>query len=201
MIEHYLNKILKQIRATEKTKENSTELLHILEHFDPNNLTKYEFSFKAKGSRISPELRFLNMDADAYSCKNSKIFLKRLQIFEKILERKCKNKNAKKVIAALEEVSKTPMDLYFGADIEDVDALNRICGAISLHAGLLSLTMVNSSRVNPTVASDPRVGRRRLTDFLGRKGRRPLRLDSIRPRDRNRRRSPVRAGAPPQPVA
>ncbi|MCK4521735.1 MAG: radical SAM protein [Nanoarchaeota archaeon] len=115
----FFSKYLNAVPVSEKSHENAIELLNILTHFDPYNLTKFEFSFKVKDGEINKDVRFLNIDADAYSCRNSKFFLKRVQLFEKILERKCINKDFKKVVSALKRMSNTPMDLYFGADIQD----------------------------------------------------------------------------------
>jgi hypothetical protein len=99
----------------------SLNLLKILSFFDPYKLTTFEFSFKIKNKKMPREVRFLNMDPDGYSCKNKRLFLKRIELFEKILEKKCRNKDYKLVVNALKDISNTPLDIYFGADIKKDD--------------------------------------------------------------------------------
>jgi len=118
----FLSNFVKNISDSNNTFENSMNLLNILLKFDPYNMTKFEFSFKIKNSKILKIVRFLNLDCNSYSCMNSKFYLKRLRLFDKIIQDKSNKINLdsnKKVISALKYVSNFPMDLYFGADIED----------------------------------------------------------------------------------
>ncbi len=59
------------------------------------------------------------MDADAYSCKNKFLFLKRLGLYTSLMNKKASNPFLPGLIDAFSEISDTPMDLYFGADIHN----------------------------------------------------------------------------------
>ena len=126
----FRSNLLEIMPCSEKTKKNAEELLRILESFDPYNLTLFEFSFKAKESEIGDDIRFMNLDSNAYSSSSKKLFFKRLELFDKIIQKKCKNKDYKKIISVLARFSKTPKDVYFAVDIKDDDYIFGCLGFI-----------------------------------------------------------------------
>ena len=111
------------MNCSEETKKNGLWLVETLLKNDPENLTKFEASFKIKNGKIPNELRFLNFDASAYSSSSTAGFLKRLNLFHQIMKEKIGETKAEKVFRALKEVAATPVDLYFGVDVKDENFL------------------------------------------------------------------------------
>jgi len=118
-IQTFFSNFMNAVGCSKLTQENTLWVINNLIENDPKNLTKFEISFKIKNGKISKEFRFLNFDASAYSSFNTSGFLKRLKLFRQIMEGKTRNTQKEKVFKSLEEVSATPVDLYFGADIKD----------------------------------------------------------------------------------
>lgn len=85
---------------------------------DPLGKTKFETSFKVSNNRIPPKIRFLNMDSNAYSCKSGALFLERLKLYRGLMAGKTRNPSLPDLMEALAAIFRTPMDLYFGADID-----------------------------------------------------------------------------------
>ena len=54
-------------------------------------ITKYEISFKLRDDKIDNELRFLNLDCNAYSNLSRSQFDRRLSLFIKIIQSKIIN--------------------------------------------------------------------------------------------------------------
>ena len=107
----------RELGATPKARERAEAVVSHLLDYDPLRLTKFEFSFKMLEGRAAPTLRFLNLDADAYSCRSDALFLTRLRAFETIMQGESLPAGWPRLQAALARVAQTPMDLYFGADI------------------------------------------------------------------------------------
>jgi hypothetical protein len=116
---NFFKRYTKSIGASNTTKKNSLMIAGALLRHDPFGKTKFEVSFKIKKHILPRRIRFLNMDGNAYSSKNKLFFLERLEIYKRIMNGKINNSLLPRVIQALTEISKTPMDLYFGADIEN----------------------------------------------------------------------------------
>jgi len=116
---NFFERYTESIGVSNTTKKNTLMIVRNLLRYDPFRKTKFEVSFKLNNSVISNRVRFLNMDGNAYSCKNQLFFIGRLEIYKRIMKGKINNSLLPNVIQALTEISKTPMDLYFGADIED----------------------------------------------------------------------------------
>ena len=121
MDEGFFRDTLSAIGTSEATKKNAMEIIRNLHHHDPHNLTKFEFSFKIKEGKITDYARYLNMDPDGYSCRGPEMFTKRLKLFREIVSNKGFQNN--RVFSALEELKRSPMDLYFGFDVKDDDFL------------------------------------------------------------------------------
>jgi len=115
---HFFKKYSKAIDASEITQKNTLSIVKKLIRYDPLDITTFEISFKIKRDNLLNQIRFLNMDGDAYSCKNPLFFLSRLRIYKKIIEGKVNNPLLTDIFKALSWVARTPMDLYFGADIK-----------------------------------------------------------------------------------
>lgn len=104
--------------APAATREKTLSIIEALAESDPAGLTKYEVSFKVQGNGLLPTMGFTNIDANAYAAKSSSLFLSRLQVYERIVAAHIKSRLCRDLTAALEEIARTPMDLYFGAEIE-----------------------------------------------------------------------------------
>ena len=118
-ITNFFKNYIKALNIPLKTAKNTITIVKALASEDEQQKTKWEVSLKLKKDKIIKTTRFLSMDGQAYSYKSEKLFLERLEIYNKIMDKKI-NKNFKdKIIACLLEFSKTPMDLYFGADIKN----------------------------------------------------------------------------------
>ncbi|MBI5630747.1 MAG: hypothetical protein HY921_07680 [Elusimicrobia bacterium] len=107
---------LDAIRAAPQDRTLAKSLLRDLAFLDPLGRTQFEFSLKTAARDISPAVRFLNMDAEVYSCRGEGLFGKRLRVFEAALARLKTAPPCREALAALSGFSRTPMDLYFGAD-------------------------------------------------------------------------------------
>lgn len=107
------------MQISESVKGNAISLFDMLRRYDPLNKTKFEVSFKLINNTVPSQIRFLNMDGNVYSCKSRELFLLRLALYRKIIKNKINNPMMENIFKALENVSKTPMDLYFGVDIKD----------------------------------------------------------------------------------
>ncbi len=115
----FFKNYIKALNLPSKTAKNTTAIVKTLICEDYQQKIKWEISLKLKKNKIIKTARFLSMDGKAYSYRSEKLFLERLEIYNKIMNKKI-NKNSKdKIIACLLEFSKTPMDLYFGADIKN----------------------------------------------------------------------------------
>lgn len=121
-----MNKIIKffngyteSLGVSAITQKNTLKIIRALHRYDPWNKTKFEVSFKVRNHTIAEIARFLSMDVGVYSCRSQLSFLARLEIYRNIIEGKLVNPRLPCLIQALAETSKTPMDLYFGADIEN----------------------------------------------------------------------------------
>lgn len=108
----------KAVTASAATRQKTLSIIEALTESDPAGLTKYEVSFKVQGNRFLPITSFTNIDANAYAAKSSSLFLSRLRVYERIVAADIKSCLCQDLIAALEEIARTPMDLYFGAEIE-----------------------------------------------------------------------------------
>lgn len=116
---HFFENYTDAIGASKVTQRNTLAIIKNLVRGDPFEKTKFELSFKLKNDTISNRVRFLNIDGGIYSCKSQQFFLARLEIYKEIMKNKIDNSLLPDVIQALTSISKTPMDLYFGADIKD----------------------------------------------------------------------------------
>lgn len=92
------------------------DFTQVLQYFDPLQKTQFEYSFKVRASGLDPTVRVLNMDANGYATRNTRLFSARMDVFEVILKRYSSNKETARIVRALRNVSQTPMDLYFGVD-------------------------------------------------------------------------------------
>lgn len=109
---------LQAIAASKTTKRNTLLLLKRLIRYDPLDKTQFELSFKINKNSILRSARFLNIDANVYSCKSTLSYLARLRLFKEIMGEKVKRPLASKALKALEAAQNNPMDLYFGVDID-----------------------------------------------------------------------------------
>ncbi|HNX82420.1 MAG TPA: hypothetical protein PKL77_09785 [Candidatus Omnitrophota bacterium] len=96
---------------------NSSRIVQKLYSFDTSHETHFEFSFKLQQNRLIPSCRFLNMDSQVYSCKSQLYFLARLELCRKLMKNKAPADLVERSIRAFEFASRTPMNLYFGADV------------------------------------------------------------------------------------
>lgn len=104
------------------TKKNLLWFFENVSKSDELEKTEFELSFKInKGVLNRREIRLLNMDAGVYSYYNSLNFLKRLLFYKKLVWRKTGCVKKKEIFKALENVAKTPVDLYGGADFFNED--------------------------------------------------------------------------------
>ena len=118
-ITKFFKNYTKALNFPSKTAENTIAIVKALAREDYQQKIEWEISLKLKKNKIIKTARFLSMDGRAYSYRSERLFLERLEIYNKIMNKKI-NKNSKdKIIACLLEFSKTPMDLYFGADIKN----------------------------------------------------------------------------------
>lgn len=117
----FIGKYAEGIGASKITRAKLMALAGRLIREDPLDRIKFEASFKVKGSRMTNYARLLNMDGNSYSCKSPLIFLERLQLYRAIMLDRTKNPFLEETIKALLSVVRTPMDLYFGADIDGSD--------------------------------------------------------------------------------
>jgi len=109
----------KSLDVSEITQKNTLRVIRKLLRYDPWNKTRFEVSFKIKKDKIPRLERFLTMDIGIHSSRSPISFLGRLEIYKSIMKGKINNPLLPNVIRALAGVSRTPMDLYFGADIEN----------------------------------------------------------------------------------
>lgn len=123
LFEHYTKALM--LSGTKRAK--ILALTRALAESDPQGLMKYELSFKLKGAKLLPAAGITSMDANAYSCKSSSLFLSRLDTYRRIIAENIQSAFLGKVIDALREVAKTPMDLYFGMDIENGESSFGFC--------------------------------------------------------------------------
>lgn len=114
----FVEKYNKGIGASRLTRQKTLSLARRLIREDPFGKLKFEVSFKISGNRILNQARLLNMDADSYSCKSPIFFLDRLEIYRSIMKSRIKNRYLPDITKAIACISKTPMNLYFGADID-----------------------------------------------------------------------------------
>lgn len=121
--QRFFSDVMKAVKASAATRRSAAGLLRGLSAADPHLLTKYEFSFKTGPGAASREVRFLNIDADAYSCRGRQFFLRRLALCGRLMGAAGRSGNGKRVLRALRRAADTPMDLYFGADIRGKSAL------------------------------------------------------------------------------
>lgn len=101
----------------EETRKEASSLMGRLIEDDPLGKTQFEVSFKVADNLIPSQARFLNMDSNAYSCKNKLFFLERVELYKRIMAGKTRNPLFPGLMRALGGISQTPMDLYFGADV------------------------------------------------------------------------------------
>lgn len=102
-----------------KTKKNTLSFAKKIIAEDPSCLTHFELSFKINKDLLEGEkVRLLSLDGKGYSYKSSAAFLDRIKKYDSIIGNKTKN-NKNKLLKSLRSVAKTPVDLYFGADIKD----------------------------------------------------------------------------------
>ncbi|MBM3245849.1 MAG: hypothetical protein FJZ13_00765 [Candidatus Omnitrophica bacterium] len=138
-----MRNFLDAIEASATTRKAALELAERLVDNDPYKLTEFEVSFKLKGDRLIEGARFLHFDYNLYSCVNPYLFKKRVGLFKDIVTGKVSNKSVAGVFDYLDGISKTPVDLYFGCDVN---------GKQYLFAFWLILAGVNSKKeisVNP----------------------------------------------------
>jgi hypothetical protein len=107
------------LRCGAGAPRRAAEIVDHLIDYDPLGLTGFEFSFKVKDKRAAPLLRFLSLDADAYSCRNEALYRTRLAAYESIMRDASLSARWPDVRAALCSVAATPVDLYFGADVSE----------------------------------------------------------------------------------
>lgn len=110
--------------ASEATVVNLLAFFRQITSEDEEERTEFELSFKVRDEIVHKgEIRLLNIDAEGYSYKSQTDFLKRLLLYKKIMWHKTSCPQKKRIFTALQEVAKTPLDLYGGADIFEKDFL------------------------------------------------------------------------------
>jgi hypothetical protein len=108
----------KAVKVSKSTKRNLLWFFNQIVEADPLAGTEFELSFKVKDEILHKgEIRLLNIDAEIYSYKDQAVFLKRLLLYKRIMWHRTTCPKKKIIFSALTDLSKTPLDLYGGADI------------------------------------------------------------------------------------
>jgi hypothetical protein len=115
----FFKNYIKAINLSLKTEKNTLAIVQSIIQEDYQQKIKWEVSLKIKKNKIIKTARFLSMDGKSYSYKSEKLFLERLEIYNKIMNKKINNVSKDRAIACLLEFSKTTTGLDFGADIKD----------------------------------------------------------------------------------
>jgi hypothetical protein len=89
--------------------------------------TKYEFPVKIRGNEVLPVTSLINIDSNVYSCKSSNFFVARLEIFREIIANLDSRLINNDLFLGLRGISKTPMDIYFGAEVANNDYTFSFC--------------------------------------------------------------------------
>lgn len=106
------------------TRKNVELFFNELIKFDPLDKTQFELSFKVREDILNRgEIRLLNLDSNAYSCRNQELYLLRLASYEMIMKDRVFNPQKEKILSILESISNMPLDLYAGVDIQDSNFL------------------------------------------------------------------------------
>jgi len=114
-LEHYLI----NLKCSKKTFNQSVALFNPLFQNDPFRVAEPELSICISNKKIHPVFRFLILDRTGYLSNSTKALLKRLIFYIDLIKTKIKNPKAIQVFRALHSITSTPMDIYFGADIEN----------------------------------------------------------------------------------
>ncbi len=109
----------KIIKASNLTRERTLSLVKLLCNYDPFHKTKFEVSFKLSKNKNYPCARFINLDVAGYARMSSELFVQRLDIYKEIIRRFAPLKTAEGIFKSLAMFSDIPLDIYFGADIQD----------------------------------------------------------------------------------
>lgn len=117
----FLRRYISTMSSSSIENKGSLAITDILLKYDPFDRMDFEVSFKIAKNTLLPGLRFLNIDANLYSCRSTDAFLLRTNLCRNIVANHLRSRNADKVFTALEKVSLTPMDLYFGFDMNNSD--------------------------------------------------------------------------------
>jgi len=117
----FFSRYFKALKFSPATRENTILIVKRLLKYDYLKKTQFEVSFKIKKNKILNSVRFLNMDADVYSCKNKLLFLARLKACLDCVEKQVSQEHLNKAVLSLMNLADSPMDLYFGADVKDED--------------------------------------------------------------------------------
>ncbi|MDE2038604.1 MAG: hypothetical protein KGO96_03700 [Elusimicrobia bacterium] len=108
--------LMARSRVPSSAARRSLEVMGGVSQLDPLGLTRYEMSVKFKAGRALPTGRFLNMDADGYSCRDGSLFLERLKGCCGIARAYGADTEALRL--AMGGLAETPVDLYFGSEID-----------------------------------------------------------------------------------
>lgn len=115
----FVNNYLNALPFSDTTKARALKFCNALVVLDPLKKVDFELSFKITKDKISRSARILYLDADTYACKSELLFLSRIDVYQKIIAKNGINFSLSQVIKSLRSVARTPMDLYFGADIKN----------------------------------------------------------------------------------
>lgn len=126
-IHKFLENYSNSIKASKLTRKNISSFAKYLEGVDFLKKNKYEFLVKTKGNEVLPVAGLVNIDSSGYSYKNSNFFIARLTIFRAIIAKLGSRLINNDLFLGLHEVSKTPMDMYFGTEVVDNDYTFSFC--------------------------------------------------------------------------
>ena len=116
----------KIIGASGLTRKRTLSLISLLRNCDPYHKTKFEASFKLSKSKACPCARITNLDVAGYARISNKLFALRLNIYKEIIKRFGPVRNIECIFTALAVFLDNPLDIYFGADIQDKLAIFNI---------------------------------------------------------------------------
>lgn len=110
---------MRKLKVPQSDQALSLKLLQAAIFFDPLGINVAEFSAQTKIGRATPAARFTLFDANGYSGRSPDLFLSRLKAFGGIVKTQNGTAEAARLIRVLEGFAQTPMDLHFGADVEN----------------------------------------------------------------------------------